>query len=221
MFFCVESVAGEEARVKIKPFAVEEWMNTYETGAKYNIAETCVDSILPDGLFALAGVDKRAFLDDFCSRRLTYGDIEGAPAFRRGICSLYETLGISDVITTHGAAGANHHILYSLVEPGDHVISVMPTYQQLYSIPEGYGARVDILKLRPENGYGCDTATLRDGAECHKCLRGNAGTLKAGGGCPMLAAPAGKACPGDLRYGCAGAAGCDLPVSLGRGLWEG
>ena len=29
----------------IKPFAVEEWMNEYEVGARFNIAETCVDSV--------------------------------------------------------------------------------------------------------------------------------------------------------------------------------
>lgn len=29
----------------------------------------------------------------------------------------------------------------------------MPTYQQLYSIPEGFGADVQLLHLRPENGY--------------------------------------------------------------------
>ena len=32
----------EEKAMKIKPFAVEEWMNAWEVGAKYNIAETCV-----------------------------------------------------------------------------------------------------------------------------------------------------------------------------------
>ena len=36
----------------IKPFAVEEWMNAWEVGAKYNIAETCVDSVSVDELFA-------------------------------------------------------------------------------------------------------------------------------------------------------------------------
>ena len=39
----------------IKPFAVEEWMNEYEVGARFNIAETCVDSVSLDRLFALAG----------------------------------------------------------------------------------------------------------------------------------------------------------------------
>ena len=74
--------------MKIKPFAVEEWMNAYETGAKYNIAETCVDSVSIDELFELCGEDKDAFWRGFSSRRMTYGDIEGAPEFKRGICRL-------------------------------------------------------------------------------------------------------------------------------------
>ncbi|MBR3585290.1 MAG: aminotransferase [Oscillospiraceae bacterium] len=139
--------------MKIRPFAVEEWMNAYETGSRYNIAETCVDSVSADELFRLCGEDSAAFWKQFSARRLTYGDIEGAPAFREGICGLYKTLKPEEVITTHGAAGANHHVFYSLVEPGDRVISIMPTYQQLYSIPEGYGAEVRLLELTPENGY--------------------------------------------------------------------
>ena len=139
--------------MKIKPFAVEEWMNAYEDGARYNIAETCVDSISVDELFQLCGEDSTAFWKQFSARRLTYGDIEGAPAFREGICRLYKTLKPEEVVTTHGAAGANHHVFYSLVEPGDRVISIMPTYQQLYSIPESYGAEVRLLNLTPENGY--------------------------------------------------------------------
>ena len=139
--------------MKIRPFAVEEWMNAYETGARCNIAETCVDSISADELFQLCGEDSTAFWKQFSARRLTYGDIEGAPAFREGICRLYKTLKPEEVVTTHGAAGANHHVFYSLVEPGDRVISIMPTYQQLYSIPESYGAEVKLLNLTPENGY--------------------------------------------------------------------
>ena len=39
--------------MKIAPFAVEEWMNQYETQASCNIAETCVDSISLEQLLAL------------------------------------------------------------------------------------------------------------------------------------------------------------------------
>ena len=145
----------------IKPFAVEEWMNEYEINARYNIAETCVDSVSVDELFALTGSDKEQFLRDFCARRLTYGDILGAPAFKRGVCSLYKTIGEDEVITTHGAAGASHHVFYSLVEPGDRVVSIMPTYQQLYSIPESYGADLHLLHLKQENDYLPDLDELR------------------------------------------------------------
>ena len=37
----------------------------------------------------------------------------------------------------------------------------MPTYQQLYSIPESYGADVQILHLSKENNYLPDLEKLR------------------------------------------------------------
>lgn len=146
--------------MKIKPFAVEEWMNAWETGAKYNIAETCVNSISLDELFALVQEDKAAFLTQFCQKRLTYGHIEGNPAFKEGICKLYRSLKPGEIVPTHGATGANHHVFYSLIAPGDRVISIMPTYQQLYSIPEAYGADVQIVKLKKENEYLPDIAEI-------------------------------------------------------------
>ena len=145
----------------IKPFAVEEWMNEYDNNARYNIADTCVDTISVDELFELIGGGKEAFLEKFCARRLVYGDILGAPAFKRGVCSLYKTISEDEVITTHGAAGASHHVFFSLVEPGDRVISIMPTYQQLNSIPESYGADLHLLHLKQENDYQPDLDELR------------------------------------------------------------
>ena len=145
----------------IKPFAVEEWMNEYEVGARFNIAETCVDSVSLDRLFALAGEDKARFLADFCAKRLTYGDILGSPALRSGICGLYKTVQPDQVVPTHGAAGANHHVFCSLISTGDRVVSIMPTYQQLYSIPEALGADVAIMHLKQENGYLPDLAELK------------------------------------------------------------
>ena len=147
--------------MKIKTFAVEDWMNRYEVGAKYNIAETCVDSVSADELFALTGEDGARFWKDFSARRLTYGDILGAPAFREGISRLYRTVKPEEIITCHGAAGANHHLFYSLVEPGDRVVSIAPSYQQLTSIPESFGADLQILPLRPENNWLPDVEELR------------------------------------------------------------
>ena len=147
--------------MNIKPFKVEQWMNDYEVGAKYNIAETCVDSISLNELFALTGEEKQLFLEDFCTRRLTYGDIEGTPSFRQGVCGLYKTLSPEHIVPTHGASGANHHVFYALINPGDRVVSIMPTYQQLYSIPESFGAEMAFVHLTEKNNYLPDMEELR------------------------------------------------------------
>ena len=49
------------------------------------------------------------------------------------------------IIPMHGAIGANYQVLMTLIDPGDNMVSVMPTYQQHYSIPESIGAEVRIL----------------------------------------------------------------------------
>ena len=148
--------------MNIKPFAVEEWMNAYETGARYNIAETCVDSISLDELFELSGTHKESFLNKLCARRLTYGYIEGSPDLKEGIAALYHTIRPDEIVPAHGASGANHHVFYSLINPGDKVISIMPSYQQLYSNPASLGAKVEIVQLKKESSYLPDLEELEE-----------------------------------------------------------
>ena len=49
--------------------------------------------------------DKNKFLEDFCKQRLTYGNIEGNPEFKAGVCKLYKTIKLDEIIPTHGATG--------------------------------------------------------------------------------------------------------------------
>ena len=42
------------------------------------------------------------------------------------------------------------------------MVSIMPTYQQLYSIPEAFGARVKILELSPKDRYHLNLNDLRE-----------------------------------------------------------
>lgn len=146
--------------MKIKDFGVEIWMNKYENDCTYNLAETCVESLTVDQLLSISG-RKETFLAEILPLKLSYGPIEGSDALRELIAGLYETLKPENTITTHGAIGANALVHEALVEPGDGVISVLPTYQQHYSIPESYGANIQLLKLRPENGYLPDLDELK------------------------------------------------------------
>ena len=51
--------------------------------------------------------------------------------------------------------------LYALIEPEDHVISMYPTYQQLYDIPKSLGADVDLWEVEEDKGWLPDLDQLR------------------------------------------------------------
>lgn len=130
-----------------------------------NIAETCAASISVDDLVQLCE-DKNAPGPLSLSTKLTYGAIRGSEKLRQRVASLFDreseasALPAENVIITQGAITANYLLFYSLVGPGDHVICVYPTYQQLYSVPESLGAEVSLWKLKAENNYIPDVSEL-------------------------------------------------------------
>ena len=148
--------------MEIKAFEVEEWMNKYEDDAKYNIAETCVESLKVGELLDIASIERDEFFGKLAETKLTYGAIPGSAALREEITKLYHSKKtIDNVIVTNGGIGANFLALFTLVRPGDEIVAVYPTYQQLYSLPEALGAKVRRLRLEPEDGYIPDMNKLR------------------------------------------------------------
>jgi len=145
--------------VKIDEFGVERWMDLYETRAEWNLAETCVASMTLEELVTLA--DAQDFDKELRNMRLTYGSINGSDRLRAAIAALFEKQSKDNVLITHGAIGANALLYQTLVDAGDHVIAVLPTYQQHQAIPKSLGARVDLLRLREENAFLPDLDELR------------------------------------------------------------
>lgn len=144
----------------IKPFGVEIWMNEFELKCELNLAETCVESITIAQLLEMTGRNDRS-LAELLPMKMTYGAIEGSDRLRDAIAALYQNQKRSNIVTTHGTIGANSLVHQALVSRGDQVISVIPTYQQHYSIPESIGADVQHLYLRAENGFLPDLDELR------------------------------------------------------------
>jgi len=138
--------------MQMESFDVEHWMDLYETKCKYNLAETCVDSISLNQLIELTEKDEKV-KETIANMRLSYGEIPGRIEFRRGVASLYREISTENILTTNGAIGANFLALYTLVEPGDEVVAIVPTYQQHYSIPKSLGASVQKLTLEKVNDY--------------------------------------------------------------------
>ncbi|KAI1149046.1 PLP-dependent transferase [Nemania diffusa] len=169
--------------VQIPAFEVEQWMDAYEnTPGVLNIAETCARSLSVSELRDLheasgSAGGPPAMVDP--ALPMTYGAIRGSAELRRNIAALYSDddgtpaaaaevggeddgkVTPDDVLVTQGAIAANHLVFYALVGPGDHVVCVYPTYQQLYTVPATLGAEVSLWRLRAEDGYVPDVAVLQ------------------------------------------------------------
>jgi aspartate/methionine/tyrosine aminotransferase len=149
-----------ELSMFIEPFQVEIWMNEWETRCTHNLAETCVASITVETLLEMGGYDSSA-LAELLSMKLTYGDIEGSVRLRSAIAALYDELPIERITITHGTIAANMLVHKTMLGRGDQVVSVVPTYQQHYSIPASLGAEVRLLKLQEHDGFLPDLERLK------------------------------------------------------------
>ena len=143
-----------------------QWMDKYETTAKYNVAETCSASISIQDLQELSEDSSAHPLDDVLTCKLTYGEIRGSERLRTTLANLYSVrtptpLPPDNVLITAGAIQANFLLLYTLVGPGDHVVCHYPTYQQLYSVPASLGADVSLWKAKEADGWKLDLEELK------------------------------------------------------------
>ena len=145
--------------MQIEPFGVEIWMNEWETKCDWNLAETCVESLTIAELLEITGRNT-SDLSALLPMKMTYGAIEGSDRLRTAIAGLYAHQAPSNIVVTHGTIGANMLVHRTLVERGDHVVSIVPTYQQHHSIPASIGADVELLHLREDNAWLPDLAEL-------------------------------------------------------------
>lgn len=136
--------------MRIDTFKIEEWMNKYCPSAKYDLTSTCIEPMTIRELMTISGISKPLEIFDI---PLTYGEIHGSNRLKTAIRSLYTEQDMNNITVCHGAIGANKLVFDSILDKGDEVISVVPTYQQHYSIPKSLGANVKLVFLREENRW--------------------------------------------------------------------
>lgn len=146
--------------MKIKDFGVETWINAYEKDCTYNLTGTCVGLVSVKELLSFTN-DPDAIMDEMINIEMGYGEVFGSQRLRNAIAGLYKNAKDENISITHGAVGANALTMLALVESGDKVITVLPIYQQHYSIPESIGANVETLYLKEENNWLPDLEDLK------------------------------------------------------------
>ena len=136
--------------MRIDTFKLEDWMNRFCPIAKYDLTTTCINPLSIRELITMCGIKSQLEIFD---TKLSYGEIHGTARLKIAIQSLYETQNLSNITVTHGAIGANQLVFESILEKGDDVLVVVPTYQQHYSIPKALGTNVNLLFLKEENKW--------------------------------------------------------------------
>lgn len=136
--------------MKINEFEVETWMTDHETHCQYNLTETCVSSLSLNDLQQYVDEDISSTI---MSMTMDYGPIIGSSRLKKAILSLYESGSEENIAITHGAINANELAMISLLEPGDHIISLFPSYQQMYDFPKSLGCDVSLIQLDENHNW--------------------------------------------------------------------
>lgn len=138
--------------MKLLNFETETWMTLHENNCTYNLADACAKSLTIKELYDYVD-DKEEFKNQILHMTLDYGPIEGSTHLKNGILNLYQRKNLDELAICHGGINANELVLMTLLDRGDHIISMTPTYQQLYSFPESFGVKVDLIELNETNHW--------------------------------------------------------------------
>jgi aspartate/methionine/tyrosine aminotransferase len=140
--------------MSFRPFEMERWQSTYENRVAFNLSESGVHPLSVRELLELSGSG------DLGDILLGYGQSNGSDELRSKIALLY---GCTDdaVIATNGSAEANFIAMWELVQPGDRIAIIVPTYMQTYGLAQNFGVHVTEIWLREENGWQPDPSDIR------------------------------------------------------------
>lgn len=143
--------------MRFPPAALEDWMRDYYFESEIDIGSSGVEDYSMRELRSLLDlshddIDEIVFHD---SRTL------GDPDLRQAVARRWAAGDVDRVIVTHGATEANFLVMNALLQKGDQVVVLDPLYQQLYSIAEAMGCRLERLPLRFENGFRLDMDDAR------------------------------------------------------------
>ncbi len=143
--------------MRIPEFRMERMQSTWEHVVRYDLSESGVGPLSAAELFA----DDPDSLERALREPLGYAQGNGHESLREAIASFYPGAGVENVCVTTGTSEANFLSLTALVEPGDRVVVVLPTYMQVHGWATGLGAEVAPLWLREELGWQFEEVELR------------------------------------------------------------
>lgn len=142
--------------MKFIPFNLEYTQSLWEQQVDINLTESGVHPMRLDELIG----DDPDLIQTLQQTEINYPHVNGDPSLRRNIAALYDGAEIENVLVTVGAAEANNIIMQTLMEPGDELLTLTPTYKQVWGLAENSGHDVRSFRLLPETEWALDVEEL-------------------------------------------------------------
>jgi aspartate/methionine/tyrosine aminotransferase len=141
----------------IQPFKLERYFARYEFNIKYLLSSSDCESLGMDELLGMAAPESRTLWDRL---KLGYTESQGHPLLRDEVARLYERIPAENVLIA-APEEAIFVAMQTLLQPGEHVIAVSPTYQSLYEIARSLGCHVTPWPLQSTSaGWALDIQQL-------------------------------------------------------------
>jgi len=141
--------------MRINPFKLERIQSEWEHKVKYNLSESGVHAV---SIKDLLSMDELRALPDL---HLGYSQTNGTEELRDRISLLYRGANHDNILVTNGTAEANFISIWSLIEPGNELVYMLPNYMQIHGITEAFGAALKTFSLRENLNWAPDIDELK------------------------------------------------------------
>jgi hypothetical protein len=136
-------------------FDMERFQSLYENEVDFNLSDSGVHPLTINDLL------NEEEMQDFLNMEIGYGYSQGDPALRDNISTWYRNKNRSNILITNGSAEANFLTAWSLLNPGDEVIMMLPNYMQVPGLAKIIGTNIKYIYLKEENNWHLDLNELR------------------------------------------------------------
>ncbi len=141
--------------MRLIAFEMERLQSTWENRVRFNLSES---SVHPMSVREL--VPDQGFLMQLLDAPLIYNQSNGTDELRATIATQYPGATLDNVEVTNGGSEANFVSIYSMLEPGDKVVIILPNYQQIWGLTQSLGMAVTEVRLREDRNWAPDLDEL-------------------------------------------------------------
>ncbi|MDH3648544.1 MAG: aminotransferase class I/II-fold pyridoxal phosphate-dependent enzyme [Saprospiraceae bacterium] len=133
--------------MKLKDFAVERYFAKYEFTVQYMLSSSDCDGYSMNYILDLASEKE---IEQWNNLKLGYTETLGSVPLRQSIIQHYQTIQLDEIIVS-SPGEANFILMNILLNAGDHVICMSPTYQSLYQIARNLGCSISFWEPSENN----------------------------------------------------------------------